>query len=135
MQLDTKIEPGDIGYLIHLHGTLYSPEYKLDLTFEAYVAIGLGEFVKSLDSKRDCLWLAKELGKIVGSIAIVGAGERDAQLRWFLVHPDVRGQGLGKKLIAEALRFCRDRGYQSVFLWTISELNVAAHLYRQAGLL
>jgi N-acetylglutamate synthase-like GNAT family acetyltransferase len=133
MQLRTKIEPGDIGYLVHLHGKLYSAEYNLDPTFEAYVAVGLGEFVKSFDERKDRLWIAEDTGRVVGSIAIAGLPQRKAQLRWFLVHPDARGQGLGRRLINEALQFCRDHDFESVFLWTISELKVAAHLYKQAG--
>ena len=33
----------------------------------------------------------------------------------------------------EAVRFCRDCGYSSVFLWTVSALAAAAGLYRSAG--
>jgi len=32
-----------------------------------------------------------------------------------------------------ALGFCREQGYRSVFLWTFSELEAAAHLYRTHG--
>jgi len=53
-------------------------------------------------------------------------------LRYFLVHPDARGRGLGRRLIDQALAFCRERGFKKVFLWTISELKAAAHLYQQA---
>lgn len=68
-----------------------------------------------------------------GSVAIVGVAGRAAQLRWYLVHPDARGAGLGRTLLQEALAFCRERKFESVFLWTISELKTAAHLYRDAG--
>jgi hypothetical protein len=40
------IKPGDIGYLIHLHGVLFAKEYGYDQTFEAYVAGGLAEFIQ-----------------------------------------------------------------------------------------
>ena len=63
----------------------------------------------------------------------MGQPERTAQLRWFLVHPNSRGQGLGRQLIAGALAFCRERKFKSVFLWTVSELPTAAHLYKDAG--
>ena len=133
MQIRTNIEPGDIGYIVYLHGILYAQEYNLDYTFEGYVAAGLGEFAKSFDERKDCLWLAEKNGQIIGSIAIAGLPNQTAQLRWFLVHPDARGSGLGRKLISEALAFCRGRGCRSVFLWTISELKAAAYLYQQAG--
>ena len=133
MIVRSNIKPGDIGYLVYLHGILYAQEYDLDFTFEGYVAAGLGEFAKSYDEGKDRLWIAEADGRVVGSIAIAGLPDQTAQLRWFLVHPEVRGKGLGRKLLSEALAFCRERGFRSVFLWTISELKEAAHLYRQAG--
>jgi ribosomal protein S18 acetylase RimI-like enzyme len=63
----------------------------------------------------------------------VAAGPRTAQLRWFLVDPAVRGAGLGKKLLGEAVGFCAECDYDSVILWTVSALTAAAHLYRSAG--
>jgi len=131
MQIRTNIKSGDIGYVISLHGILYAREYDLDYTFEGYVAAGLGEFAKSYDERKDRLWLAETDGRIVGSIAIAGLIEKTAQLRWFLVHPEARGNGLGRKLLCEALEFCREREFRSVFLWTISDLKAASHLYRQ----
>lgn len=133
MQIRTELQPGDIGNIIMLHGVLYAREYHLDHTFEGHVAAGLGEFAKTYDELKDKLWLAEDAGQLMGSIAINGREDTSAQLRWFLVHPETRGQGLGQTLLREALAFCRERGYRSVFLWTISELETAAHLYRKAG--
>jgi GNAT superfamily N-acetyltransferase len=127
------IKPGDIGYLIYLHGILYAKEYGYDRTFEAYVAGGLAEFVQSFSSDRDRIWLAEANGQIIGSIAIVGHSKVDAQLRWFLVHPDYRGLGIGKELLKDAIQFCRGRKYKTIFLWTTSELMEAAHLYTSFG--
>ena len=87
MIIRTDIRPGDIGYLIYLHGIVYAREYHLDYTFEGYVAAGLGEFAKSFDERKDRLWVAEDDNRIVGSIAIVGREDRSAQLRWFLVDP------------------------------------------------
>ncbi|MCK9399343.1 MAG: GNAT family N-acetyltransferase [Bacteroidales bacterium] len=132
-ELRHELKPGDIGYLTYLHGILYAKEYKYDQTFEAYVAHGLVEFVKSFNPYRDRIWLAEANGRIVGSIAVVRTSKVETQLRWFLVHPEYRGHGLGKSLIHEALKFCKERKYNSVFLWTTSELTTASHLYAQAG--
>jgi N-acetylglutamate synthase-like GNAT family acetyltransferase len=133
MRIRTDIRPGDIGYIIYLHGILYAQEYNLDRTFEGYVASGLGEFAKCFDERQDRLWLAEEGERIVGSIAIAGQPNQSAQLRWFLVHPDVRGIGLGGRLLKQALEFCRAREFRFVFLWTLSDLTAAAHLYEQAA--
>src|SRR5688572_26297783 len=123
MQLRTSIEPGDIGRLIFLHGTLYAEEFGLDHTFEAYVASPLGEFIKSFDERKDRLWIAEDDRQFAGSIAIAGLPDQIAQLRCFLVHPQARGRGLGRTLLDEALAFCRESKMMSVFLWTFNELK------------
>jgi N-acetylglutamate synthase-like GNAT family acetyltransferase len=127
------VKPGDIGYITHLHGILYAKEYGLDCTFEGYVAESLARFALSFDARKNRLWLAERDGRIVGSIGIVGLTTSEAQLRWFLVHPTCRGGGLGYSLLKAALQFCRDHEFTSVFLWTFSELQAAAHLYRAVG--
>ena len=133
MSIRDQLKPGDIGYVIYLHGALYAQEYALDQSFEGDVAIGMGTFAKTYDSHKDYFAVAELDGRIVGSIVINGLSDDEARLRWFLVHPDARGRGLGHQLIDGALAFCRDRGFKRVTLWTISELKAAAHLYRQAG--
>lgn len=132
-KLRHHVKPGDIGYLTYLHGVLYAKEYGYDQTFEAYVARGLAEFVQSFSAKKDRIWLAETDGRIIGSIATVGHSKVDAQLRWFLVHSDYRGLGIGKELLEEALRFCKERKYETIFLWTTSELMIAGHLYTHFG--
>jgi len=127
-----QLLPGDIGYLIWLHGMVYSREYGWDHTFELYVSAPLTEFAKNI-TDRERIWIVDREGTVGGSIAIVKGPGDSAQLRWFLLHPDLRGQGLGKILMEEALGFCREKGYRSVFLWTEARLLAAAALYRRSG--
>jgi ribosomal protein S18 acetylase RimI-like enzyme len=126
------MRPGDLGAVVALHGTVYAREYGFDPTFEAYVAGPLAEFVLSR-TDRDRLWVAERAGRLAGCVAIVGAPGGEAQLRWFLVEPASRGLGLGRRLLDEAVAFCRACGYPSVFLWTVRALTAAARLYRAAG--
>lgn len=127
-----EMKPGDIGYLIYLHGRLYAEEYGWDNTFEAYVAGPLAEFAKS-HNDRERIWIVEKNGKVSGSIAIVEESKEKALLRWFLLHPDLRGHRIGRALIEEAISFCRDCGYSLVFLWTVSALAAAVRLYRSVG--
>ena len=108
----TTLSPGNIGEIIRLHGVLYAREYGWGETFEAYVAEGLAKFVLNYNPERDRIWIAEHEGRIKGCIAIVGVSQTEAQLRWYLVHPDLRGRGLGKRLINEAVQFCSEHGYK-----------------------
>ena len=130
IRIRNDLRPGDMGYVVYLHGILY-PDW--GHAFEGYVAESLAEFAHGYDAQKDGLWIAERDGRIVGSIGIVGRPAAEAQLRWFLVHPDCRGLGLGRALLQKALDFCRARGCTNVYLWTVSELEPAAHLYRSLG--
>jgi GNAT superfamily N-acetyltransferase len=129
----TEMRPGDLGEIVRLHGVLYAEEYGLDNTFEAYVAGPLSEFVLSEDKRGERVWVVEVGGKVAGCIAIVRVGEGVAQLRWFLLTPETRGRGLGKRLMEEAVNFCRKEGYRRIILWTFSELETATALYRRWG--
>lgn len=130
--LRCELHPGDLGEIVRQHGETYSRDFGFDLSFEAYVAGPLAEFVLRR-SDRERIWIAEENDRIVGTIAIVFAAPRTAQLRWFLVDPAMRGRGLGGRLIAEAVDFCRACGYHHVILWTVHSLQHAARLYERAG--
>lgn len=136
--LRTTLRPGDLGRIVTAHGELYTAEHGFDATFEAYVAEPLGAFASRADP-RERIWLADfpadGLGErgFAGCVAVVaGSGDR-AQLRWFLVHPAARGAGLGRRLISAAVEFAGEQGYAGMELWTVSTLEVAAHLYGALG--
>jgi peptidyl-dipeptidase Dcp len=52
-----NLQPGDLGYIIYLHGKLYKQEYNYGIEFEMYVAQGLQEFLKNYDLKKDRIWI------------------------------------------------------------------------------
>ena len=130
-----QIKPGDLGAITWLHGILYAEEYDLDWSFEAYVAEPLSELVKSGDFTDQRLWIVEQDNKVLGSIAIVKNSPEEAQLRWFILHPNLRGKGLGKQLTSKALEFCRERRYERVILWTFDELDAAIGIYKKNGFL
>jgi putative acetyltransferase len=46
---------------------------------------------------------------------------------------EVRGTGLGRKLIEESLAFAKNYGYKNVYLETMPELNKAVSVYEKFG--
>jgi len=126
-------QPGDMGWVVHLHGTLYAQEYGWDETFEALVAGIVAKFIQNFDSKRERCWIAEMEGEIVGSVFLVKEAETVSKLRLLLVHPKARGLGIGKRMVDECLRFARQVGYRKTMLWTNHVLLAARHIYESTG--
>ena len=122
----------DVEAVVAFHREVYRAEWNFDERFVAHVEAPLAAFARA-GSARDRLWLAELDGRLVGCIAIVAAAPGVGQLRWFLVAPEARSAGLGRRLMAEALGFCREQGHRSVILWTVDLLEDAARLYRAHG--
>jgi GNAT superfamily N-acetyltransferase len=132
LDIHTDLRPGDLGAIVHLHGITYGRERGWDVTFEAYVATPLAEFVIRA-SPRERIWVAEGDATLAGCIAVVEASPETAQFRWFLVAPTCRGAGLGRRLLHQAVLFCRESDYARITLWTERSLTAAGHLYQAAG--
>ncbi|WP_143306655.1 bifunctional helix-turn-helix transcriptional regulator/GNAT family N-acetyltransferase [Chitinophaga vietnamensis] len=128
-----QLQPGDAGFLIHLHGSLYAAETGYNLAFETDTCKTVHEFLSSYSPAKDRIILAVAEGRIVGTVAVLASSRHLAQLKWLLVHPDFRGQGLGKRLLSEAISFCKEKNYQHIYLMTTSLQARAIALYKQAG--
>jgi GNAT superfamily N-acetyltransferase len=111
------IQPGDLGYVIYMHGTMYSREHHFGLAFETYVASGMAEFFKAYEPTRNRVWVCIHQDTIIGFLALVSRGDT-AQLRYFLLAPAYRGISLGRKLMDQFMSALNELGYNSCYLLT-----------------
>lgn len=126
-------ESKDIGYIIDRHRELYEREYGFSPVFGDYVAEAVSKFAAAYDKERENIWIAEAEGETAGVIALVRVDDETAQLRWFLMEPRMRSKGIGHALMKTLMDFCRAKNYSHVFLWTVSLLGAARHLYESYG--
>lgn len=125
--------PGDLGWVVSTHGAVYAEEHGWDATFEALVAEIAAKFLREFDPAHECCLIAEIEGRTVGSVCIVRETCMVAKLRLLIVEPEARGHGIGARLVDEAIRFARAKGYTTMTLWTSDNLPAARHLYERAG--
>ena len=126
-------ETKDIEYIINRHRELYDTEYGFGSEFSDYVEKYVLKFDEHHEEGKENIWIAEDNGKPVGMIAIVKVDDATAQLRWFLIEPNMRGMGLGYKLMDTVVDFCIEKQYKHVFLWTVNILEAARILYKRFG--
>lgn len=134
-ELITGYSPGLIGRVSELHSLYYSDHWGFGKYFESKVASELSKFIKNYNEEKDRVFSLSIDGRIEGSISIDGSSENKniAHLRWFIISEKLRGKGAGNELMQQAMKFSRENGYDSVYLWTFKGLGSARHLYEKYG--
>jgi RimJ/RimL family protein N-acetyltransferase len=127
-------QPGDLGAVVRLHGLVYASEYGLDAAFDASVAERMGELVaRGWPREGEGLWIVESEQGPVGSITLNDEGDGLARLGHFVLLPEARGQGLGRRLVDAVLARAGGTAYAQIELFTFAELRAAARIYREAG--
>ena len=128
--------PADRDWLIARHAMLYAAENGFDSSFGPAVAKVIDGFLSRHDPRRERGWVAlSETGDPLGHVLCVAdAGSARARLRLFLIEPEARGLGLGRRMADLCLRFARDSGYPGLILSTHESHRAACAVYRRLGL-
>lgn len=77
-------------------------------------------------------WVAEQDGKMVGMI-VVWLIVDEAHVATIATHPDFRRRGVGKSLLAHALRHLIEEGAQTSFLEVRASNLAAQEMYRKFG--
>ncbi|GLY19884.1 MarR family transcriptional regulator [Kineosporia sp. NBRC 101677] len=126
--------PGDLGWVLMVHGEGYHEQFDWDTRFEALVARVVADFANTPDASRQAGWIAEVDGQRAGCIFLMADENPDtAKLRLLYVSPTARGLGVGTQLVHEYLSFARAIGYRSIRLWTVDALSSARKIYAKAG--
>jgi GNAT superfamily N-acetyltransferase len=129
--------PGLIGTVAALFGRSIAASHGVDWTLDAMIAEQQCEFFRRFDPEFDRVWVAIDQGMPRGALTIDGPrpdlGRESARLRFFILDEALRGRGLGRQMVAEAMRFCREQQYGRVYLTTLPGLDAAMRLYYDQG--
>jgi len=123
----------DAGWIARQHRRLYARDEGFDETFGKRVEDILQDFVAGHDPTCERGWIAERAGERIGSIFCVRLDRETSKLRLFLVLPEARGNGLGRRLLTTCMGFARDCGYERMQLWTHESHRAACALYRATG--
>ena len=123
----------DMDWMVRRHDEIYERELGWGPGFTKLVETIVTEFRTHHDPARERGWVAELDGEPVGMVLLVRLDDEVAKLRILLVEPEVRGRGIGSRLVAECLDFARRVGYSKVTLWTDSGLDPARHIYQREG--
>lgn len=75
-------------------------------------------------------------GRVVGGAGVhplPGAPDDTCELRKMYFLPEVRGQGLGERMLRVCLARARELGYRVCYLETLTGMDAAQKLYRKVG--
>jgi ribosomal protein S18 acetylase RimI-like enzyme len=129
-----ELHPGDMEAIVAHHRRVYGEEYRVNSEFGDFVAAAVARATeRGFPNERETIRIVELEGEHAGSIGLTDEGDGEAAIRWVVFSPEVRGKGLGRRLVGEMLAFAEEQGYRKVWLETFSELEAAAHLYRDHG--
>ncbi|KAH6685294.1 MarR family transcriptional regulator [Plectosphaerella plurivora] len=144
VRVEPGYRPGFLARTLQMHMDYYSATLNWGLSFETSLARDFGDLIKRLEGNPDNqIWAALQEPAVPGGAErIVGTILLDAEdlgepgtahIRGFIMDEDVRGMGVGKKLLGAVLEFVELRGFDKVVLFTMGRLAAAVYMYRKAG--
>lgn len=114
-------------------GELFALE---SLCFGEAIAFSKKQFTYLLKSPNAEIYVMRDRGKIIASAIVLKRKTphgKVARLYSLAVHPEFRGKGYSKQLLAECLKGLRQQNIQTVYLEVEKENKIAIALYEAIG--
>ena len=84
-----------------------------------------------------CAYFVVEMaGQVVGGAGVApleGGDPKTCELRKMYFLPELRGRGMGAKMLRHCLRAAKELGYETCYLETLTGMDAAKHLYKKVG--
>jgi putative acetyltransferase len=93
----------------------------------------LGDPERTILQKGGYIYMVYAGDRAVGCVALIPMGNGVYELSKMAVSPDIRGLGIGRRLLQHAIAQARLIGAESLFLGSNSRLENAVHLYESVG--
>ena len=93
----------------------------------------LNDPVHSILLKGGHIFMAYAATEAVGCVALVPMRDSVYELSKMAVSPQLRGRGIGRRLLQHAIAQARSLGAKSLFLGSNTRLKNAVHLYESVG--
>jgi molybdopterin-guanine dinucleotide biosynthesis protein A/GNAT superfamily N-acetyltransferase len=152
-ELDTRVVEFDPAALVNVNTPADLAALELRIVpfdprhlsgFRTLVADTLGEFGFETDAELDpdlsdptavfeATWVAVVEDRVVGSVALRRLGPHELELKRMYLRPDLRGRGVGRRLLETALGWARERDIRTIGLDTTERMEAARHLYERYG--
>ncbi|WP_313631504.1 GNAT family N-acetyltransferase [Enterococcus devriesei] len=79
-------------------------------------------------------WIALADGKVVGTIALVALQDHNGAIKKMFAAKEYRGEKqVGKKLLDTLISYCKEQGYERLYLGTVDVLKAAQKFYKKNG--
>jgi putative acetyltransferase len=93
----------------------------------------LGDPEKKILDKGGYIFMAYAVDQAVGCVALIPIGDLVYELSKMAVSPELRGFGIGRRLLQHAITQAKRIGARSLFLGSNAKLANAVHLYESVG--
>lgn len=125
-----------IALFTRINRELSTPE--TGAAFETYIAHSIDEEIGQIDRFYDTamgnsFWIAERTGQLIGMFGLERLREGVVELRRMYVDPEIRRQGLARKMLAHAEAVAIAAGYRRMELSTSELQEAALGLYRRSG--
>jgi ribosomal protein S18 acetylase RimI-like enzyme len=112
-----ELRDGDAQRIVELHRRVYMEEYDRNEAFVQAVRDSIERAVaRGWPGRGGAVWLVEHGEGLSGCAALTDEGDGAGRVRWVVFGPEIRGRGLGRRLIDELLARARADGYDSLEL-------------------